>query len=121
MSPPELGSDAGDDPDVVVVLVTGPDATSLRELGRRVVEERLAACANVLEGVDSIYRWEGRVEETEEALAVLKTTGGRAGELQRRVLALHPYAEPEFLVLPVRDGSASYLGWVAASVRPGAS
>lgn len=112
-------SQEGGEAEVVVVLVTGPDVDSLRELGRRVVEERISACVNVLGGVDSIYRWEGRIEEATEALAVLKTTRERAGELQRRVIALHPYDEPEFLVLPVRGGAASYLAWVAASVSPG--
>lgn len=118
MIPPARTGDDGDT-EVVVVLVTGPDAGTLKELGRRVVEERVAACANVLDGVGSVYRWEGGVEEAEEALALLKTTRGRADELERRVVALHPYDEPEYLVLPVRAGSASYLDWVAASVSPG--
>ena len=112
-------TEGGGAPEVVVVLVTGPDVDGLRDLGRRVVEERIAACVNVLGGVDSIYRWQGRVEEDAEALAVLKTTRERADELQRRVIALHPYDEPEFLVLPVRGGAASYLAWVASSVSPG--
>lgn len=106
--------------DVVVVLVTGPDASTLKGLGRRVVEERIAACANVVGGVESVYRWEGRVEEAAEALAILKTTRQKAAELERRVAVLHPYEEPEFLVLPVRAGADGYLAWVAASVSPGA-
>lgn len=105
------------DGETLVVLVTGPDRETLLRIGRVVVEERLAACANVLGGVVSIYRWEGDVQEEGEVLAILKTTRGRAEALQRRVVALHPYDEPEFLALPVERGSASYMQWVAASVR----
>ena len=101
---------------IVVVLVTGPDRETLVEIGRRVVENRLAACANVLDGVSSVYRWKGRVEEAGEALAILKTTPARTGPLEDSVRALHPYEEPEFIVLPVLGGSDSYIEWVARSV-----
>lgn len=103
-------------PEVCLVLVTGPDADTLVEMGRRVVEERHCACANVLAGLSSVYRWEGAVEEAEEAMALLKTTKGRLEALETRVRALHPYDEPEFLVVETDGGSASYLEWVAASV-----
>lgn len=109
----------GDPPEtdrVLVVLVTGPDAEMLVELGRTVVEERLAACANVLDGIASVFRWEGEVKEEGEALALLKTTTARAEELRRRVLELHPYDVPEFLALAVDVGSRSYTEWVASSV-----
>jgi periplasmic divalent cation tolerance protein len=102
---------------VCVVLVTGPDREALTALGRRLVEERLAACVNVLGDVRSIYRWEGAVEEAAEALALLKTTGTRLEALTARVRELHPYEEPEVVALPVVGGSASYLAWVAAGVR----
>lgn len=101
--------------EVRVVLVTGP-GDELRELGRRVVEARLAACVNVVPGVWSVYRWEGAVEEAREDLAVLKTTDDRVEELEARVLQLHPYDEPEFVVLPVAGGSRSYLGWIRSAV-----
>lgn len=101
---------------IVIVLVTGPDRETLVEIGRRVVENRLAACANVLDGVSSVYRWKGRVEEAGEALAILKTTPARTGPLEDSVRALHPYEEPEFIVLPVVGGSDSYIEWVSRSV-----
>ena len=104
------------DPGIVIVLVTGPDRETLVEIGRRVVEKRLAACANVLDGVSSVYRWKGSVEEAGEALAILKTTQARTGQLEDSVRALHPYEEPEFIVLPVLGGSDSYLEWVSRSV-----
>lgn len=107
--------------EVRLVLVTGPDRATLEELGRRVVDERLCACVNVLPGVASVYRWAGDVEAASEALALLKTTGGRVGALEARVRELHPYDEPEFLAFDVDLGSPSYLAWVAESVeeRPG--
>ena len=103
--------------DIVVVLVTGPDSETLGGIGRRVVEDRLAACANILGGISSVYRWKGEVEVENEALALIKTTGARVEDLQQAVRELHPYEEPEFLVLPVTTGSDGYLHWVADSVR----
>jgi len=108
---------SADHTDVVVVLVTGPDPETLEGIGRRMVEDRLAACTNVLGGVSSVYRWQGGVQVQGEALAILKTTRACVGELQRAVQELHPYEEPEFIVLPVVTGSPGYLGWVADSVR----
>lgn len=99
-----------------VVLVTGPDRSTLEALGRRVVEERLAACVNVLGGLRSIYRWQGGVEEADEALALVKTTGERLAALRERVLAIHPYDTPEFVALAVDAGSVDYLRWIEDSV-----
>lgn len=101
---------------VVVVLTTGPDRETLMEIGRKVVEDRLAACVNILDGVLSVYRWEGRIEEEPEAMAILKTSEARLSELEAVVRKLHPYSEPEFLVLPVSSGSTGYLAWVMDSV-----
>ncbi len=102
-------------PEVRLVLVTGPD-DDLRRLGERVVDERLAACVNVVDGVSSVYRWEGAVERADESLGLIKTTPGRLDALRSRVLDLHPYDEPEFLEIEVDGGAPSYLRWVAASV-----
>ncbi len=104
------------DGSVMVVLVTGPDRETLSDLGRTVVSEHLAACVNVLGDVRSIYRWEGKVEEESEALALIKTSRDRIGELEARVRALHPYTEPEFVALEVTAGSQTYMDWVIESV-----
>lgn len=113
-------TEAGGGPErVLVVLVTGPDADGLLALGRTLVEERLAACANVVPGVRSVFRWEGKVEECDEVLALLKTTAGRLDALTRRVRSLHPYDEPEVLAIRSAGGSASYHGWVRAAVSGG--
>lgn len=104
--------------DVRAVLVTVPDAEAGVRLARVLVEERLAACVNVLPGVRSIYRWEGTVQEEGEVLLIVKTRADRCDALGARVRALHPYAVPEILVLPSAGGSADYLAWVASETRP---
>ena len=104
---------------VRVVLVTAPSADVGRALARSVVEAGLAACVNVVPGVTSVYRWDGAVQEDDEVLLVLKTTDTGVDALRGRVLELHPYDVPEFLVLPVTDGSRPYLDWVTAAVSAG--
>lgn len=105
------------DSEVVVVLVTGPDATSLETLAGTIVGEGLAACVNLIPRIRSVYRWDGEVHHDDEALAVVKTTRPAIDALRDRVSELHPYDLPEFLVLPVETGSDAYLGWVEGSVR----
>jgi periplasmic divalent cation tolerance protein len=103
--------------DALVVLVTAPTPERAAEIARALVEERLAACGNVVQGIRSIYRWEGKVQEDAEALLVLKTTRARFDALRDRVLALHPYEVPEVIALPVEAGSARYLAWIAEETR----
>jgi periplasmic divalent cation tolerance protein len=103
--------------DAIVVLVTAPSAEKAAEIARAVVEERLAACGNVVPQLRSIYRWEGKVQDDAEALLVLKTTRARFDALRDRVVALHPYEVPEVIALPVEAGSAPYLAWIAAGTR----
>lgn len=97
----------------LVVLVTAPSADEAAELGRVLVSERMAACASVLPGIRSIYRWEGKVQDEPEVLLLLKTTRARFDALRDRVLALHPYQVPEVIALPVEAGSTKYLEWLA--------
>ena len=101
-----------DEAELRAVLVTAPDAACAERIGRALVDERLAACANLLPGVRSIYRWEGAIEEADEVLLVLKTRAAQVDALAARVAALHPYDVPEVLALPVAGGSARYLSWV---------
>jgi len=103
---------------VVVVLVTAPSAETAADLARALVEEGLAACGNVVPGLRSIYRWEGKVHDDAEALLLLKTERRLLEALKARLPALHPYQVPELLALPVEGGLAPYLEWIAASVRP---
>lgn len=102
---------------VRVVLMTAPDADTGQGIARALVEARLAACGNVVPGIRSVFRWEGRVQADDEALVVLKTTASRVEAMMERARALHPYDVPELLALPVTEGSADYLDWVAAETR----
>jgi periplasmic divalent cation tolerance protein len=99
-----------------MVFCTAP-LTEAAALAARLVEERLAACVQRIEGVRSVYRWEGRVHDDPECLLVAKTTAGRFALLRERLAAWHPYAVPEILALPVRAGLPEYLRWVAAETR----
>lgn len=100
-----------------VLLCTFPDADSAAAVARRVVEDHLAACVNIVPGVRSIYRWQGEVQDDGEVLAVLKTATDKAERLARQLAALHPYDTPEVIVLPVEAGHADYLRWVVGATR----
>ena len=104
--------------DALVVLVTAPTADVAASIARTLVEERLVACGNVVPGIRSIYRWEGAVHDDAEALLLLKTERRLLPELKLRLEEIHPYQVPELLALPVEDGLAPFLDWIAASVRP---
>ncbi len=101
---------AGDD--LRVVLVTAPDAEVAERLARGLVEERLAACVNLIPGIRSFYRWEGAVRDDAEVLLVVKTRTDRLEALASRVQELHPYELPEILGLPIIGGSQAYLDWI---------
>lgn len=98
--------------DVYVAWSTCPDEGTARRIARSLVEERLAACVNIVPDMTSVYRWEGAIETAAECLLMLKTRGERLPALERRLVELHPYEVPEFVAVPVEGGSAAYLGWV---------
>jgi periplasmic divalent cation tolerance protein len=100
------------DTGVSVVLVSVPDAEAGRRLARTLLEERLVACANLVPGVTSLYRWEGEVQEDDEVLLVMKTGSGLVPQLSARIPELHPYELPEVLALGVTDGLPAYCRWV---------
>lgn len=103
--------------EVRVVLVTVPDEESGLALARSLVDERLVACANLVPGLRSVYRWQGSIEEAKELLLILKTRAELVGDLARRVAELHPYDVPEVLALEVGGGLPAYLDWVEAETR----
>lgn len=102
--------------DYLVVLMTAPDMESARALACALVEKRLAACVNILPGVTSFYRWEGRLQEDAEVLLLAKTHRQRLEALQAEIRAVHPYQVPEIIALPVVAGLEAYLNWVGESV-----
>jgi periplasmic divalent cation tolerance protein len=103
--------------DYVVILTTLPADADGQAFGRALVEEKLAACVNLLPVMESVYRWEGRVESETERQLVIKTSRERVVALWDRVRELHPYEIPEFLVLSVVDGNEAYLRWVGESTK----
>lgn len=105
------------DPSVRVVLTTAPSADVAEDLGATVVAERLAACANVVPGITSIYRWEGEIQREGETLVILKTTESSVEPLRARIVELHPYDVPEVVAMKVEAGHEPYLSWVRDEVR----
>lgn len=101
--------------DYVLVLTTLPADGDAAAFARALVDERLAACVNLLPTMESIYRWEGSVERETERQVIIKTTRDRTVALWDRVRELHPYEVPEFIVLPIVDGNDAYLRWIADS------
>jgi periplasmic divalent cation tolerance protein len=100
-----------------VVLSTFPDADSARTAAEALVSESLAACVNLVPGIISIYRWQGRVEMNGEVLALIKTTDERYASLEARLRQLHPYDVPEVVALPAAAVAESYLDWVCRSTN----
>ena len=98
--------------DYCVVLVTVSSESEGKGIARALVEERLAACVNIIPGLTSIYRWEGKICEDQELLLVIKTQGQKVAALCERIGHLHSYAVPEVIALPIAEGSARYLEWL---------
>ena len=95
-----------------------PDKERATSMARVLVEEGLAACVNVIPGVRSIYQWDGKVQEDEEVLCLIKTRPAVFERARDRILALHPYEVPEILAFAVDDGSTAYLEWLRKSTTP---
>ena len=98
--------------DLRVVFLTAPDGEVAERLARGLLEERLAACVNLIPGIRSFYRWQGAVQVDAEVLLVVKTRADRLEALASWVQDLHPYELPEILGLPVIGGSQAYLDWI---------
>ncbi len=101
--------------DAIVILSTVPDAEKAAEIARALVEEHLVACVNIIPGLRSIYRWEGKLADDAEVLCVIKTARDRFDQVAARIKALHPYSVPEVIALPVVKGFEPYLDWVRKS------
>ena len=102
---------------VQIVLCSFPDLSKARHIGTLLIEKQLVACVNLIPGVESVFSWEGKITSEREVLAILKTTSERLVELEKEVLALHPYEVPEFLVVAADNGSGDYLRWVETVTR----
>jgi periplasmic divalent cation tolerance protein len=102
--------------DALIVWTTAPDVQTAEALADALVGEGLAACVNIVPGLRSIYRWRGAVERADELLCIIKTTRAGLTALRERLVTLHPYEVPELIALPIVDGHAAYLDWIAESV-----
>lgn len=102
-------------PDAIVVLFTVPLDFDAERLAAELVERSLAACVQIGPGVTSVYRWQGAVEKGAEKILLIKSRAGIFGALEAAIKARHPYEVPEIIALPVSDGHAPYLEWLAAS------
>ena len=105
----------------IVVLVTAGSSAEGERLARALVEERLAACVNRIAAVQSVYRWEGKVEQSAEEMLVIKTRADLFTALEKRVRELHSYAVPDVIALPIIDGSEGYLHLLGEQVAGGAA
>lgn len=102
----------------VFVYVTVPDMQTAERIADTAVGERLAACANILPGMQSIYHWQGKIEKAEEVVVILKTSAARFAEIETRIKTMHPYETPCIIALPITAVHAPYLRWIEAEIAP---
>ena len=105
-------------PDTLLVLTNLPDAASAERIARLLVEQRLAACVNILAPCTSIYRWQGATETATEVPLLIKTTPAHYAALEAAIRAHHPYELPEIVAVPLEAGLPGYLAWVASETTP---
>ncbi|WP_374244638.1 divalent-cation tolerance protein CutA [Zoogloea sp.] len=98
--------------ETLLVLTNLPDADSARQIARQLVEQRLAACVNILPACTSVYRWNDAIESAAEVPLLIKTTLARYPALQAALTELHPYELPEIIAVPLHEGLPAYLAWV---------
>jgi periplasmic divalent cation tolerance protein len=104
-------------PKEVVVLITTPTIIEARAIGKKLVKEKLAACANIIPRIESVFFWQGRIRQEREILIVVKTQRAVFGRLVKRVKSLHSYTVPEIIALSITRGSKDYLRWIRESTR----
>lgn len=102
--------------EVIVVFMTAANREEAGRLAEMLVEKRLAACVQILPEIESVYRWQGKVERQREVLLIAKTTRSNFEELEKEVRARHSYETPEIVALPLSAGSGPYLEWLKTSV-----
>lgn len=101
----------------IVVLVTASSKKEAQKLASCLLQEKLAACVNVIDGVDSHFRWQGKIDKAKEALLMIKTKKPLFNKLQKRIKSLHSYEVPEIIALPIIAGNKKYLDWIDDSTR----
>ena len=102
----------------LIIIMTAPNKEEAAKIVRTLLEERLIACANILDPVSSLFWWQGKIEEEKEVLVLMKSNQVLFKKLAKRVTELHSYDVPEILALPIVAGSQSYLDWMKACLEP---
>lgn len=102
-----------------LVLCTFPDAAAARQIGTVLVEKQLTACVNLIPGVESVFRWQGKVESAAEVLAVFKTSAAVFPDFERELTKLHPYEVPEIIAIEPTAVTENYVGWLLGGLRAG--
>ena len=103
--------------DKIVIFVTVGNSSDAALLAKSLVEKRLAACVNLVPGISSWYWWEGKVNEDQEVLLIMKTSRDKFAALEKEVLRLHSYAVPEIIAVQIVEGSKNYLSWIEESLK----
>ncbi len=104
-----------------LVLCTCPDKDSAQTIAERLIDQRLAACVNILPGIQSIYSWQGKRESAQELLLVIKTTKNVYSALEKAITGLHPYELPEIIAVNIENGNAGYLNWISNYISKNAN
>jgi len=102
---------------VLIIFVTAGDKEEAVRIGKAVVNAKLAACASLVSGVQSIYRWRGKVVKAQETLVIVKSTKDRYAALEKKITEMHTYETPEIIALPVKEGLTQYIEWVYSETR----
>ncbi len=102
----------------IIVYVTAPTEEEARKIARALIDNKLAACVNIVREMRSIYRWQGKIEDEAEVLMIVKTRRGHFRRLKETVKQLHSYSVPEIIAIPVVEGSEDYLEWLREETRP---
>ena len=101
----------------LIVLCTCPDNDSANQIARHLVQEKLAACVNILPGLTSVYHWQGKVESSTEVQLIVKTEAVKFDTLSEQINQLHPYDVPEIIALNIQQGDSNYLNWISESLK----
>lgn len=96
----------------IIVLITTKDKVQAKKIAKALIEAKLIACANIIDGVESLFVWEGRFQSAKEALLILKTKKSHFKKLELKIKSLHSYTTPEIIALPITEGAKDYLKWI---------
>jgi len=103
--------------DYHIIFCTTPDMETARLIAGHLVENKLAACCNLIPAVESIYRWQDKIEQEQEILMLIKSTASNYQKIETAIMDLHPYEIPEIIATPIQVGSGPYLDWIKATLK----